>query len=366
MPTRRTFIKNSTLATAGLVAGLGACKAQAATFSDKKIGIALVGLGNYSETKLAPAFEHAKHCRLAGIVTGTATKEKIWADKYGITKENIYNYENFDKIKDNPNIDAVYVVLPNAMHAEFTIRGAKAGKHVMCEKPMEVSVAKAEAMVKACKDAGKLLQIGYRCQYDPANMELMRLTREKVFGDVKVITSNDSFYGVNSSNWRFTDKALSGGGSLMDIGVYCIQGACYAAQELPVSITAQTFKTFKDKMPGMEETISFQLQFPSGAMANCTSSYVARADNLHVFAEKGNYGLEPAYGYAIPKGYAGKDPFNVEYRNQQAAQMDAFALNILNNTPVLANGEMGVRDMKIIEAIYQAAASHSTVDLKWI
>ena len=356
---RRQFIKK-----AGLGVGLSALATSAYPFSDlhlrpsqdeKKLGVALVGLGGYSKGKLAPAFEFTKSCQLSGIVTGSPDKAKEWMDKHDIPEKNVYNYDNFDSIADNPDIDIVYVVLPNAMHADYVIRAAKAGKHVICEKPFDISVKKSQAAVDACKAAGKLLQIGYRCQYDPFHQEIMRIGREKVLGDIKVIRTADSFFGVNSSNWRFTDRKLAGGGALMDIGVYCIQGARYSAGEEPVAVWANTFNTYPDKMDGMEETITFTMEFPSGAIANCTASYAARADELHISAEKGNYGLEPGYGYAPPQGYIQNEKMDFERNNQQAVQMDAFARNILDGTPVIADGEEGVRDMRVIEAIYKSA-----------
>ena len=219
--TRRQFIKDSATGIGALalssfsIGQLYACE----TPTDKKLGIALVGLGNYSTRKLAPALQLSKYCYLAGIVTGTPEKAEKWAEEYNIPKKNIYNYENFDDIKDNSEIDIVYVVLPNGMHAEFTIRAAKAGKHVICEKPMANTVEEAQAMVKACKDAGVLLQIGYRLQYDPYTIELQNVSREKRLGEVKVIQTGNAFYGVNFDNWRFSDKALSGGGARMDMGV---------------------------------------------------------------------------------------------------------------------------------------------------
>lgn len=356
---RRQFIKK-----AGLGVGMSALAATAYSFpgmgpgrfpEEKKLGVALVGLGGYSKGKLEPAFEFTKYCRLSGIVTGTPSKEKEWMDKHDIPQKNVYNYDNFDSIADNPDIDIVYVVLPNAMHADFVIRAARAGKHVICEKPFDVSAKKAQAAVDACKAAGKLLQIGYRCQYDPFHQEIMRIGREKVLGDIKVIRTSDSFFGVNSSNWRFTDSDLAGGGALMDIGVYCIQGARYSSGEEPVAVWANTFNTYPDKMDGMEETITFTMEFPSGAIAVCTASYAARADELHISAEKGNYGLEPGYGYAPPQGYVQNEKMDFPRHNQQAVQMDAFARNILDGTPVVADGAEGVQDMRIIEAIYKSA-----------
>ena len=352
--TRRAFLKNTAL-------GLGAATFTSATFpfswtkDEKKLGVALVGLGGYSKGKLAPAFEHTKYCRLAGIVTGTPAKEKEWMDAYGIPKANVYNYENFDRIADNPDIDIVYVVLPNSMHADYVIRAARAGKHVICEKPFDVSVKKAAAAVEACEKAGVLLQIGYRCQYDPYHLELMRIGREKVLGDIKLVRAAHSFYGVHSSNWRFTSRELAGGGATMDVGVYAIQGARYATGMEPIAVSANGFRTFKDKMDGMEETMLFTLQFPGDISAHLFGSYVARNDFIDISAEQGNYGLLPAFGYDAIKGYVKGDKMDFSYDNQQAVQMDAFARNILDGTPVVANGEDGLQDMRIIEAIYKSA-----------
>lgn len=355
---RRAFIKKSAL-------GLGAAALASSAYpfnslfqDEKKLGVALVGLGGYSKGKLAPAFAHTKYCRLAGIVTGTPAKEKEWMDKFGIPKANVYNYQNFDRIAENPDIDIVYVVLPNAMHADYAIRAAQAGKHVICEKPFDVSVKKAAAAVEACEKAGVLLQIGYRCQYDPFHLELMRIGREKVLGDIKLIRAAHSFYGVHSKNWRFTSRELAGGGAVMDVGVYAIQGARYATGMEPVAVSANSFRTFSDKMDGMEETCLFTLKFPGDISANLFGSYVARTDFIDIAAEEGNYGLKPAFGYAPIEGYVKQEKMDYAYHNQQAVQMDAFARNILDKTPVVANGEDGLQDMRIVEAIYKSAKKY--------
>src|SRR2546422_5167402 len=177
---------------------------------NKKLGFALVGLGSLSTNQIAPALQKTKRCRLAAIVTGTPAKEKIWADKYKIPQKNIYNYETFDQIAGNPDIDVVYVVLPNAMHGEFTVRAAKAGKHVLCEKPMEVSAEKCQAMIDACKAAKVQLAIGYRCQFTPHHLEMMRLAREKTFGSVKLIEASFGFRIGDPNQWRLK-HALAGG-----------------------------------------------------------------------------------------------------------------------------------------------------------
>ncbi|MEM7370259.1 MAG: Gfo/Idh/MocA family oxidoreductase [Bacteroidota bacterium] len=361
---RRTFLKQGAvgLGTLGLMAATSPLFARE---DEQPLGVALVGLGYYAIQKLAVGLQHTKYCQLRGLVTGTPEKAKKYGKEFNIPEKNIYNYDTFDDIKNNPDIDIVYVVLPNALHAEYVIRAAKAGKHVMCEKPFDISVKKCEEAVKACKKAGKLLQIGYRCQYDPYHQELMRLGQKKVMGDVKLIRTGHSFYGVHNDNWRFTDASLSGGGPLMDVGIYCIQGCRYTLGQNPIAVEARTYKTFKDKMPGMEETIMWHMEFEGGAVANCTSSYVSRENFIHVSAENGNFGLEPCYGYDGAQGSARKHQLNFSTRNQQAAQMDAFARNILDDTPVIASGEDGLIDMQIVEAIYESAKAKTRVEIKY-
>ncbi|MDH3648811.1 MAG: Gfo/Idh/MocA family oxidoreductase [Saprospiraceae bacterium] len=355
---RRSFIKKTGK---GIVLGsLGAVFPYAKVSNihgveEKKLGVALVGLGYYATHKLAVGLEETEYCEVKGIVTGTPSKIPEWKEKYNIADKNVYNYQNFENIADNPDIDIVYVVLPNAMHAEYVVKAAQAGKHVMCEKPFDINASRAATAVEACEKAGRLLQIGYRCQYDPNHKELMRIGREGDLGNIKEIRSSHSFFGVRGDNWRYTDRSLAGGGPLMDVGVYSINAARYSTGEEPTAVWARTYNTYPNLMDGMEETIVFTMEFPSGAVANMTSSYVARANFIHISAEKGNYGLEPAFGYGGASGYKGEEKIDYPKRNQQAAQMDAFARNILDGTPVVASGEEGLRDMYVIDALYKSA-----------
>ena len=147
----------------------------------RKLGVALVGLGYYSTDLLAPALQLTKNCELRGIVTGSPEKIPKWQQQYGIKDKNVYNYGNFDTIANNSDIDIIYVVLPPSMHAEYSIRAAKAGKQVWCEKPMAPSVSECEAMIKTCKENKVKLAIGYRCQHDPNIQAYMQVAREKPF-----------------------------------------------------------------------------------------------------------------------------------------------------------------------------------------
>ncbi|QRR00311.1 Gfo/Idh/MocA family protein [Dyadobacter sandarakinus] len=334
----------------------------AAFNQDKKLGVALVGLGKYSEEQLAPALLETQRCKLTAIVTGTPEKAGKWKEKYKIPDKNVYNYQNFDKIKDNPDVDIVYVVLPNSMHAEYTIRAAKAGKHVICEKPMATSVKDCEAMIKACKDAGKMLSIGYRLHFEPHNLTIAKFGKEQVHGKIKKVLAIDS-QEMEKGAWRL-DRERAGGGPVMDLGVYCVQGSIYAMGQNPVSVMAKEgAKTDVERFGEVEQTMDFQLEFPGGAMANCHTSYAESGNLLRVEAEKGWYELEPAYGYDGIKGKTSLDKLEFAAVNQQALQMDDFADCVRNKKPTRVPGEMGLRDVKILMAIYEAARTGKKIPL---
>ncbi len=328
-----------------------------------KLGVALVGLGDYSTSQLAPALEGTQHCYLAGIVTGTPSKAEVWKEKYQIPEKNIYNYGNFDSIKDNKDIDIVYVVLPNNMHAEYTIRAAQAGKHVICEKPMAITVDECDRMIAACTQAGKLLSLGYRLHFDPYNVEIMRLAKEKVYGDLKKIRSAFSIL-TKKGIWRL-DKKMAGGGPMVDVGIYCAQAACYVTGKEPVSVTAQTFPiSDKTKFIDVEETVSFQLEMADGIIAECRASYSEDECYFHADAENGWFELKPAFFYVDNAGSTSDNKIiKFPPPTQQLKQMDAFASAIKNNTPNIVPGEMGRRDMKIIEAVYEAMNTGKRVEI---
>lgn len=322
----------------------------------RKLGIALVGLGNYSTNKLAPALQETSNCFLSGIVTGTPEKAKTWKEKYNLPEKNCYTYENFDSIRSNDSIDIVYVVLPNAMHHEFVIRAARAGKHVICEKPMAVSVKECEEMIDACRKAGVRLFIGYRLHFEPFNLEAMRIGPKKEFGPVKIVETSMGFRIGNPDQWRLK-KALAGGGAMMDVGIYAIQGARYATGEEPLYVTAQEFKTDPVKFKEVDETIFWQMEFPSGAVSNSATTYASSVDRLYISAESGWLELKPAFGYGPLTGRTHKGTIDLPHTNHQALHMDGVALSILNNQDTSLSGEEGLRDMKVIEAIYRSIKS---------
>ncbi|CCH56919.1 oxidoreductase domain protein [Fibrisoma limi BUZ 3] len=332
----------------------------------RKLGIALVGLGSYSTHRLAPALQQTQYCRLAGVVTGTPSKATEWMQKYNIPKENVYDYKTFDRIADNKDIDVVYVVLPNSMHAEYVIRAAKAGKHVICEKPMAIMPKECQDMIDACKKANRQLAVGYRLHYEPFTKEVMRLGQEKVFGPVKFMESSDAFRIGDPTQWRMK-KAMAGGGPLMDVGIYAVQGARYVTGEEPISVTAQfSPKTEPEKFKEVEETLFWQFQFPSGAVCNSTTSYTAGVERLYASCQNGWFELSPAFGYGPLKGRTSKGPIDQPVVNHQAVHMDGVCKDLIDGKqlPNHITGEEGLRDVRLLQAIYRAAETGRKIELK--
>ena len=359
---RRDFL--STTVSAGVAAGM----AQGGFFSspsfaseNKKLGVAVVGLGSLSTNQIAPGLLKAAHCKLTAIVTGTPAKEKIWGDRYGISREHIYNYDSFDKIASDDAVDLVYIVLPNSMHAEYTIRAAKAGKHVLCEKPMANSAAECRDMIAACKSANRKLAIGYRCQYEPHHLKCMEIARSQELGAIKMIEAGFGFRIGDPTQWRLKKK-LAGGGALMDVGVYALQACRYLTGQEPVSITAQETKTDTAKFAEVDESITWLMKFASGAQAYCSTSYNFNGLNrFHAFTDNGFIRMDPAFSYSDNRMETSKGKVELPQQDQFATEMDEFAKCILENKPSKVSGEEGLKDLLAVEAIYQSIQTGTTV-----
>jgi len=358
---RRVFIQKM-----GIIAAASAVTPQILLSANrnqrKKLGIALVGLGYYSTDLLAPALQLTNNCELRGIVTGSPEKIPVWKEKYGIKDKDIYNYQNFDTIANNSDIDVVYVVLPPSMHAEYTIRAAKAGKHVWCEKPMAPSVADCEAMIKACKDNKVKLAIGYRCQHDPNIQAYMKIGKERPFGKAKMITSAAGYFDGRTNHWKQNKKL--GGGAMGDMGVYALQGARLATGEEPISVLAQASTTRPEIYHEVEETMMFQLEFPSGALASCQTSFGINMNHLQVNYEKGWLKMQPHSSYKNNHGST-SDGTIIKFSvpNQQAKQMDEDAMAIIDGTDLIVPGEEGLRDIRVVEAIYKSSSKNRVIKL---
>jgi predicted dehydrogenase len=327
-----------------------------------------MGLGSYG-TRVAEAMQSCKKAKLVGVISGTPSKIKDWQQKYSIPEKNCYNYENFDKIKDNPDIDAVYVITPNALHRPQVIRVAQAGKHVICEKPMALNAKEGQEMINACKKANVKLLVGYRMHFEPHTLEIIRMRKAGEFGKVLFFQGLCGFRIGDPNQWRL-NKQLSGGGSLMDIGIYALNGARYMIGEDPIWVTAQETKTnhqlFKE---GVDETIQFQLGFPGGAVASCLSTYnMNNLDRFFLNGEKGFAELQPSTGYGPIKGRTNKGELDQPVVVHQTLQMEEMSSIILEGKqPIVpVDGEEALKDLKVMDAIYEAAKSGNKIALKLV
>src|ERR1700761_1858072 len=241
--------------------------------SDRKIGYAVIGLGRIADHFMRGSKE-TSNSKVTALVSGHPDKAARIAEQYGVPKSSIYNYENMDAMRENKSIDAVYVALPNSMHAEYTIRSAKAGKHVLCEKPMATTVGDAEAMIAACKTANVKLMIAYRCHYETTNLRAVKLIRDGAIGQIQQIQSAFGF-NCGAGEWRL-DKTLAGGGPLFDVGIYCLNATRYLTGEEPAEISAYSYTNPNDpRFKGVEENVAWVTKFPSGAVATCNTTYGA-------------------------------------------------------------------------------------------
>ena len=362
---RRQFINKTSTGLGAAVAAsqLPGLISSAAAQEGRKINYALAGLGSLSTNQIAPALQKTKHARLAGIITGTPAKAEKWKAQYGIPEKNVYNYDNMEGLRDNPDIDVVYVVTPNGLHKEHTIKAARAGKHVLTEKPMANSAKDCEAMIDECKKAGVKLAVGYRCQFEPHHLECMRLAREKEFGDIKIIEAGFGFRIGDPTQWRLR-KELAGGGALMDVGVYALQACRYLVGEEPKLVSAIETKTDPVKFAEVDESLTWQMTFPSGVIAYCSTSYNVNGINrFKAFADRGWFGMDPAYSYGGLKAATSRGEFSFEQIDHFAAEMDDFARCILENRESKVPGEEGLADLRVVEGIYESIRTKRTVKL---
>jgi predicted dehydrogenase len=327
--------------------------------------VAIMGLGSYG-SRVAEAMQDCKKAKLVGVISGTPSKIKDWQAKYNIPEKNCYNYENFDNIKTNSDIDAVYVITPNGLHKEQVIRVAKAGKHAICEKPMALNAKEGQEMVDACKKANVKLLVGYRMHFEPKTLEIIRMRNAGEIGKALFFQGLCGFRIGDPTQWRL-NKKLAGGGAMMDIGIYAVNGARYMIGEEPVWVTAQETKTDPVKFKeGVDEAIQFQFGFPSGAVASCLSTYTMNnLDRFFLNGEKGFAEMQPSTGYGPIKAKTNKGELTHPHVTHQTVQMDEMSSIILENKkPIVpVDGEEGLKDLKIIDAIYAAVKSGQKVKL---
>ncbi|TVP45840.1 MAG: gfo/Idh/MocA family oxidoreductase [Mongoliibacter sp.] len=373
MRTRREFIQNLTVGAGILPFAMSAdafgMPSPAPYFPQVQDGpvlkVALMGLGSYAD-RVAKAMQDCKRAKITGLISGTPSKLQSWGKTYNVPEGSRYNYENFDEIKNNPEIDAVYIITPNALHHGQCLRVAAAGKHVICEKPMSINAQEGKEMVEACAKAGVKLLIGYRMHFEANTLNAVKMREEGELGEIKFFQGLSGFIIGDPTQWRL-DKDLAGGGAMMDIGIYAINGARYMIGEEPIWVTAQEVKTDPIKFKeGVDETITFQMGFPSGAIASCLSTYSMNyLDKFFLNGDKGFVEMQPSTGYGPIKSWSHKGEINKPHVTHQTVQMDQMASIIFDGKvpEIPVDGEEGLKDMKIIDAIMLAVKSGQKVKL---
>jgi predicted dehydrogenase len=353
---RRHFLK----AAAGMAAASAWSTMVPTTTSIAPIGIAIIGLGFISDLFMQ-ACETSKMVAVRALVTGHPEKGRHYAAKYGVPQSCIYSYENFDRIRSNHAVEAVYIGLPNSMHCPFTLRAASAGKHVLCEKPMAISSQECRNMITACLKAAVKLMVGYRCHYDPTWLRTQELLRTGSLG--RIVAFEGSFgFNIKPGVWRL-DRHLSGGGSLFDVGIYPLNSVRFLSGEQPqvISAVAATLDDTSGRFREMEESLACLLRLPSGAIASIDTTYGASLPgSLRIHGEHGSLSLARAFDYDATH-LVGEDGVQVEAisssdtRNQFRLMAESFATDIRQNRQPATPGREGLIDLLAIEAIYRAA-----------
>lgn len=328
----------------------------------KQLGVAVVGAGEYTLTQIIPSLRETTHCRLAALVGGDRQEMMDATELHGLSSQHIYSYEQFEAIREDSDVDIVYVTLPNYLHAEYSIRAAQAGKHVICEKPMGMNPQECRYMIQVAEEMGVRLSMGYRLHFDPFHRELMRLGQQQELGAVTKIRIHNSME-LDENEWRL-DPEKSGGGALVNNGIYAIQAAIYILGQLPNAVTARyTKETQPEKFAEIEQGIAWTLFFDDGVLVECESTYDRQEDFIEATTTGGWFRLEPAFNYDGQKGLTSVGPMQCEPVNQQREQLDDFAQCILAGKKSRVPGEMGLRDAVIIDAIYDAAKRGNCVRL---
>jgi predicted dehydrogenase len=339
---------------------------------DRQLGFAVVGLGKLALGEVLDAFAAARRAKLVALVSGNPDKARKVAARYGVPDDAIYDYENFDRIAGDPRIDVVYIILPNALHKEFALRAFKAGKHVLCEKPMATNVADCEAMIEAAAAVRRKLMVAYRCQFEPHSLTAMRIMRRGELGDVRLLVANagrPSSLSDSADQWRL-NKALAGSGSLFDIGIYGLNGVRYLTNQEPVEVRAQLYAPPNDpRFREVEDVVAYQMRMPSGAIVNGSTSYsYAYTSRIEAIGTKGRLVLDPQLDYHAQKLtlYSGGERV-IQYSpiDQFAREMDHFCEAITDNVPIVADGAEGMHDVRLMLAILEAGRTGRTISTDW-
>lgn len=356
---RRQFTRTSAL----VFAAMKLPALAQAPLASKPVGYAVVGLGSISDIFMR-ACANSQTAKITALVTGHPTeKGSKYAAMYGIPKTSIYTYEQYERLADNKEVDAVYIGLPNSMHCEYTVRAARIGKNILCEKPMAISSAECRTMIQECRMANVKLMIAYRVQYDPTWQQAIRMIDSGGLGAIQSFEGG-FFNQQRAGTWRLNRK-LGGGGSVLDLGIYPLNAIRHITREEPSNYTAVvSTRDFSGRFAEVEQSVEWTMKMPSGIVASCGCSYGQIGPSFFVInGDQGFLQLQPAFLYdglhmtgrvnneQIDVSATGKSPF------QFTLEAEHFADCIRNNKPPLSPGEEGLKDVLAIEAIYKAAGA---------
>jgi predicted dehydrogenase len=340
--------------------------------ASQRVGYAIVGLGHLSLGQILPAFGKSKYSKAVALVSGDRQKALKIAAQYDVKESAIYDYQSYDKLGQNPDVQVIYIVLPNSLHADYVVRGAKSGKHILCEKPMATSSQDCERMIAACKTAKVKLMIAYRQQYESMNRALAKMVTEGQLGKLRSLVATNAQDQGDPAQWR-QKLSLSGGGCLPDVGIYCLNAARFLSGEEPFEVWGTIHRPENDpRFAEVEATCGFSAKFPSGLIATCSSGYGAhRSQFLRLEGELAWAELSPAFGYTGLKLKTRKleDGLNVtseptiEAVDQFAQEIDHMSLCVQRNLKPHTPGEEGLQDLRIIEAIYESAKTGRTIKI---
>ncbi len=323
--------------------------------SPRKVRYAVIGLGWFAQAAILPAFAQAENSELVALVSDDPTKRQELGEQYGV--QQTYTYEQYDDCLQSGEIDAVYIALPNHLHCDYTVRAAAAAIHVLCEKPMAITEAECETMIKACEDSAVKLMIAYRLHFEEANTQAVEIVRSGRIGESRIFNSVFT-QQVESGNIRV--RKVVGGGTLDDIGIYCINAARYLFQAEPIEAFAVSANTGEQRFSEVEEMTSVILRFPNERLATFTCSFgAAKVSTYQIIGTKGDLRLDPAYStqgefkhYLTVNGETEERTF--ADHDQLAAELVYFSDCILQDQNPEPSGTEGLNDVRIIRALYQS------------
>jgi glucose-fructose oxidoreductase len=329
-----------------------------------KIRYAVVGLGHIAQAAILPAFQNAANAEVAALVSGDADKMSELAARYNVS--NTFSYERFQECLSN-GIDAVYIALPNDMHRDFAVNAAHSGVHVLCEKPLALTQEQCADVITACSDNNVKLMVAYRLHFEPANLEAIEIVRSGRIGEPRLFTATFAMQ-VRPGNIRV--QAQHGGGSVYDIGIYCINAARYIFGDEPLEVFAWEGTNGDSRFEQVDEMMSVILRFPRERLATFTCSFNGPSiQEFTVMGSKGALRVDPAFDYALELKHrlttdSGTEERTFPKRDQFAAQLTYFSDCILQDRTPEPDGWEGLQDVQIIEAIYQSAKSSLPVKLR--